>query len=113
MQQKITGRSEPITAKNNISEIRDMRDSVRENIGERTRKNIASYTRIVDSCSAQLSVLSAKLDAMSPLKILARGYSIATKQGKVISDINSVESGDIINVRLSNGEMECEVAWKK
>ena len=63
--------------------------------------------------SKDFSELCAKLDAMSPLKILARGYSVATKQGKVISDINSVESGDIINVRLSNGEMECEVAWKK
>ena len=59
--------------------------------------------------SKDFSELCAKLDAMSPLKILARGYSVATKQGKVISDINSVESGDIINVRLSNGEMECEV----
>ena len=59
--------------------------------------------------SKDFSELCAKLDAMSPLKILSRGYSVATKQGKVISDINSVENGDKINVRVSNGEMECEV----
>lgn len=59
--------------------------------------------------SKDFSELCAKLDAMSPLKILARGYSVATKQGKVVSDINSVETGDKINVRVGNGEMECEV----
>lgn len=52
MQQKITGRSEPITAHENITKTRNMRDKVRENIGERTRKNIASYTKIVEEFAA-------------------------------------------------------------
>lgn len=59
--------------------------------------------------SKEFSSLCAKLDAMSPLKILARGYSVASKQGKIISDIASVKKGDMINVRVSNGEIECEV----
>lgn len=59
--------------------------------------------------SKNLSELCAKLDAMSPLKILARGYSVASKEGRIISDINSVAAGDKINVRVSGGEMECEV----
>lgn len=75
----------------------------------------------MDSCvrhemtvkSKELSSLCAKLDAMSPLKILARGYSVASKQGKIISDINSVEKGDLINVRVSGGDIECEVTQVK
>ncbi len=59
--------------------------------------------------SKELSELCAKLDAMSPLKILARGYSVTSKQGKIISDIGAVEKGDKINVRVSGGDMECEV----
>ncbi len=59
--------------------------------------------------SKELSTLCAKLDAMSPLKILARGYSVASKQGKIISDIGSVEKGDLINVKVSGGDIECEV----
>lgn len=59
--------------------------------------------------SKELSTLCAKLDAMSPLKILARGYSVASKQGKIISDISSVEKGDTINVKVSGGDIECEV----
>lgn len=63
--------------------------------------------------SKELSALCAKLDAMSPLKILARGYSVATKQGKIISDIGSVEKGDMINVRVNGGDIECEVTQVK
>ncbi len=63
--------------------------------------------------SKELSSLCAKLDAMSPLKILARGYSVASKQGKIISDIGGVEKGDMINVRVSDGDIECEVTQVK
>lgn len=55
------------------------------------------------------SALCAKLDAMSPLKILARGYSVATKGGRVISDAASVEKGDKIDVLVKNGKLECEI----
>ncbi|MBQ8014662.1 MAG: exodeoxyribonuclease VII large subunit [Clostridia bacterium] len=63
--------------------------------------------------SKELSSLCAKLDAMSPLKILARGYSVASRQGKIISDIKDVEKGDMINVRVSGGDIECEVTQVK
>lgn len=59
------------------------------------------------------SSLCAKLDAMSPLKILARGYGVASKEGKIISDINSVKKGDKINVMLSGGDIGCEVTEVK
>ena len=59
--------------------------------------------------SKEFFALCAKLDVMSPLKILARGYSVATKEGRIITDVSAVEKGDMINVRVSNGEIECEV----
>ena len=59
--------------------------------------------------SKEFSAICAKLDAMSPLKILARGYSVATKEGRIIPDVSDVRKGDMINVRVSNGEIECEV----
>ena len=57
----------------------------------------------------EFSSLCAKLEAMSPLKILARGYSVASKEGKIISDVSGVEKGDMINVRVGGGDIECEV----
>ena len=59
------------------------------------------------------SSLCAKLDAMSPLKILARGYGVASKEGRIITDINSVSRGDKINVMLGGGEIGCEVTEVK
>lgn len=80
MQKRITGLSSPITVKKNISEIRDIRDSVRENIGERSRKNIASYTRVVEEFAQKgekdaLDILSdAGLDLAKLIK--ATAYSL-------------------------------------
>jgi len=59
--------------------------------------------------SKEFASACAKLDALSPLKILARGYGVASKGGKIVSDIKSLEKGDVINLKLSNGEAECEV----
>lgn len=53
--------------------------------------------------------LCEKLDALSPLKILARGYGAAVRNGKIFSDVNSVEKGEVIDLILSNGTLECEV----
>ena len=45
---------------------------------------------------------TAKLDSLSPLKTLTRGYSIVTKQesGKVIKSVNDLNSGEKVNLRL-------------
>ena len=54
--------------------------------------------------------LAAALDAMSPLKVLGRGYSIAQKgDGGVISSVRSVQSGERFSLRLSDGSLTCRV----
>ena len=54
--------------------------------------------------------LGASLDAMSPLKVLGRGYSIArNKDGNVIKRASDVSVGDIVTVRLETDEINCEV----
>ena len=50
-----------------------------------------------------------KLDAISPLKILSRGYSIATLDDKIISDASLLNKDDIINVKFGNGDKNCKV----
>ena len=47
---------------------------------------------------------------MSPLKVLGRGYSIAQKgDGTVLSSIQNTAPGDIFQLRLSDGELDCRV----
>jgi len=52
-----------------------------------------------------------KLDTLSPLSILKRGYSITFKlpDMDIIKDAGSVESGDAVRVKVHRGEMKCTV----
>lgn len=55
-----------------------------------------------------------KLDAMSPLKVLTRGYSMAqTKTGEVLRSIRQVELGERVSVLLSDGKLSATVMDKK
>ena len=57
----------------------------------------------------RFSVICAKLDSLSPLKVLGRGYSIVIKDKKVINSINDISRGDVLTLKLFDGEKECEV----
>ena len=49
---------------------------------------------------------------LDPQNILKRGYAVVYRQGKAISDINSLDKGDIIKTRLYVGELESQVTEK-
>lgn len=54
--------------------------------------------------------MTAKLDAMSPLKVLSRGYSMAQRaDGKVIRSIDEVVVGDSIHLTLGDGSLQATV----
>ena len=54
--------------------------------------------------------LAAKLDALSPLKVLTRGYSVATKEnGELVKSRKQVSTGDRLSLRLSDGSIACRV----
>lgn len=60
-----------------------------------------------------LAQLAAKLDALSPLATLRRGYAIALDQkGNVITDGSHIEIGEQIKVKLSKQTLECVVEKK-
>ena len=50
-----------------------------------------------------------KLDALSPLKTLARGYSIVLKQGKVIKSIKELKQEDEIEIRMKDGKTKAKI----
>ena len=55
-----------------------------------------------------------KLDAMSPLKVLTRGYAYAqTGDGTVLKSVNQVEAGQQITVSLSDGRLSATVMKKE
>lgn len=64
--------------------------------------------------AAKMGNLAAKLDALSPLNTLKRGYAIVTDDdGHVVTNSADVESGDIIHARLQSGSVTAEVKTKE
>ncbi len=54
--------------------------------------------------------MAEKLNIVSPLATLTRGYSITTnEQGNVISDSKQVKKGEVVNIRLANGELNAKI----
>ena len=50
-----------------------------------------------------------KLDALSPLKTLSRGYSIVQKDNKIVKTVKELKQGDSIKLRLTDGEKEAKI----
>ena len=56
---------------------------------------------------------AASLDALSPLKVLARGYAVpGGEDGRVLRSVNDAEVGERIRLTLSDGELACRVEEK-
>ena len=50
-----------------------------------------------------------KLDSLSPLKIMSRGYSLVTKDSKVIKEIKDVKINDNVNIELKDGHINAKI----
>ena len=52
----------------------------------------------------------ARLDALSPLKILSRGYAAVTDaKGDTVNSVSELGEGDALNLRMIDGQIECKV----
>jgi exodeoxyribonuclease VII large subunit len=76
----------------------------RGRLAEATRRRMGDEHR-------ELSGLAGRLDAMSPLKVLSRGYAIATrtKDGHAVRDAREVSPGEKVHVRVGSGSFDAEV----
>lgn len=74
------------------------------------RRLIASSQQLLAGKKQKFISLTAKLDAMSPLKVLSRGYSVTHRaDGSVLRASGEVAPGDEITVRLLHGSVRAEV----
>ncbi len=82
-----------------------------------SRKNLAYLSeRLGDMAEARLkakklefSGLVGKLDALSPLGVIARGYALVSKDGSLLTSVSAVSEGDNIKIKLSDGEAFAQV----
>lgn len=77
------------------------------------RLNIA-IERQIELKHGQLGILSGRLDALSPLKVLDRGYALVMRQdGSILRDTKQVEPGELIDIHLARGEVSASVIKTK
>lgn len=63
----------------------------------------------LERCRAKFTQAAAVLDNLSPLKVLDRGYAIASSQGQVLRDPKQVKPGDELKVQVAKGEIRTQV----
>ena len=67
---------------------------------------VAAQNQCISRNNQRYIALTAKLDAMSPRKVLTRGYAMAqTESGEVVRSVSQVRSGDQISVSFSDGSL--------
>jgi len=71
---------------------------------------ISAQERTISAGNARFVGCVAKMDAMSPLKVLSRGYAMAqTGDGKLLRSVRQVDPGDSIFVNISDGTITASV----
>ncbi|WP_243290266.1 exodeoxyribonuclease VII large subunit [Bacillus sp. FJAT-47783] len=50
-----------------------------------------------------------KLNALSPLKVMERGYSLVYKENELMKSVQNVNLEDVIEVKMQDGKLQCEV----
>ena len=75
------------------------------------QQKLAGAARMtLDGDERRFARLTAKLDAMSPLKVLGRGYAMVQREdGTVLRSAQQAEIGDRVQVRLGEGTLSCTV----
>lgn len=79
-------------------------DQRRSELNHASQRIHAAQGRVLDQKSARFSALIASLDALSPLKVLQRGYAMTTDEGgRVVRSVRQLHPSDRIQIRLADG----------
>ncbi|MFR5684919.1 MAG: exodeoxyribonuclease VII large subunit, partial [Clostridia bacterium] len=60
-------------------------------------------------CKTNMTNVISKLDALSPLKTLTRGYIIAQKGNTIIKSVQDIKTDEQINLRFQDGERKAKI----
>ena len=76
------------------------------------KRRDTAYIRYMEKSGRQLGEMAARLDSLSPLKVLSRGYSLVYSEDKLINSSEQLHKGDRISIRFGIGGAEAEIKDK-
>lgn len=74
---------------------------------------LSAFSAIISEKSGCLAEFAARLDTLSPLKTLARGYAVAIKSGETVRKAEELNAGDSITLKFTDGNVKCKVTEKE
>lgn len=85
-------------------------DRREKDLGLLKEKLLAAQNRELSKAQQKYVANVAKLDAMSPLKVLSRGYAMAQKEtGELIRSVKQTTTGESIVVSLADGKLNASI----
>lgn len=106
----LRARLDALSTRRVMAEPMTLIDNRRIEIDHRRDELISAQERIISGKKHEFVRLSASLDAMSPLKVLTRGYAIAFDgAGETLKSVDNIYAGDKLSVRLVDGVAACTV----
>lgn len=100
-------KEEEFKIKNNSLEKKIM--LIRRNLDNLLTNLKHNYEIIKNSKREKYALLSTKLDSLSPLKVMSKGYSLAKVKGKYLRSVKEVKVADVIETTLADGIIISEV----
>lgn len=76
-----------------------------------TKQLVSEISKITNINQQQVDLKIGKLDALSPLKVMQRGYALPydEKQKRLIRSVKEVQLGDILKLKLTDGTLDCHI----
>lgn len=92
-----------------LSDFSTVTDALAQRVTDLYRTATNSYESLLAYKRLAFLTNVGKLEALNPLSVMARGYSVAQKNGRALADISSVNVGDVITVRVKDGRIDATV----
>ncbi|MCM1226871.1 MAG: exodeoxyribonuclease VII large subunit [Clostridium sp.] len=73
------------------------------------RRLEAAYIKKFSDCEREFLTSISKMEAMSPLKVMSRGYSLTYKNKKILADTKNLKIGDNVDIMLAEGGFSASV----
>ena len=74
-----------------------------------SRRLFSGFSDYINHKTTIFRTTVAKLDSMSPLKVLSRGYAAVYLDNRIVSSVRNVSQDDVIHVSMSDGTLTCAV----
>jgi exodeoxyribonuclease VII large subunit len=82
---------------------------MRQQVDDLVKAAASGMAHLLELRRKDLAAAAGKLQALSPLAVLERGYSITFKEGKVVKSSGSLEEGDLLRTNFADGHITSKV----